>query len=157
MFGLTDGDSYFKSSKRDPYITVQDVPSPPDVSFLSLLSFSCSQKHKPLHVLFFLFLLWLFVHVWRCGPFLQDEDDSDLEDFTIRHTDALIVAGTAEEDYSHVDVHIYEEQDDNMYVHHDIMLPTYPLCLAWTDFNIVEPSSAGELPQPCVLFFHSLI
>lgn len=63
----------------------------------------------------------------------QNEDIDDLDDFTIRTTDALLLAGTAEDDYSHLDMHIYEEPDDNIYVHHDIMLPTYPLCIAWSD------------------------
>jgi periodic tryptophan protein 1 len=63
----------------------------------------------------------------------DEEDTDDLDDFTIRTTDALLITGTAEDDYSHLDVHIYEEPDDNLYVHHDIMLPTYPLSIAWTD------------------------
>lgn len=72
---------------------------------------------------------------------LQDEDEEDLDDLTIRTTDALLLAGTAEEDYSHLDMHIYEEPDDNIYVHHDIMLPTYPLCISWSD--------KGPIPLAC--------
>jgi len=65
---------------------------------------------------------------------VRDEEDTDeLDDFTIRKTDALLLTGTAEEDYCHLDMQIYEELDDNLYVHHDIMLPAYPLCIAWTD------------------------
>ncbi len=42
-------------------------------------------------------------------------------------------------------VWVYEEADSqsesNLYVHHDIMLPAFPLSLAWLDCN---PSRAGE-------------
>jgi periodic tryptophan protein 1 len=69
----------------------------------------------------------------------EEEDEDDLDDFTIRTSDALLVTATTEEDVSHLDLHIYEEEDKNDYVHHDILLPTYPLCLAWSGsdpFNI---------------------
>lgn len=43
-------------------------------------------------------------------------------------------------------MHIYEEPDDNLYVHHDIMLPTYPLCIAWTN-SWRASSQGGALDQ----------
>ena len=30
---------------------------------------------------------------------------------------------------------MYEESVDNLYAHHDIPLPVFPLCLAWLDFH----------------------
>ncbi|CAI5987764.1 unnamed protein product [Closterium sp. NIES-64] len=87
----------------------------------------------------------------------EDEDDEDeIEDLTIRDTDLLILAARNEDDVSFIEVWVCEEQqrqegedgDDvaqndkelNMYVHHDIMLPAFPLALAWMDFN---PSAAA--------------
>jgi len=58
-----------------------------------------------------------------------------LDDFIIRETDAIIVAAHSEEDLSLLDVFIYEEAEDNLYVHHEIMLPSFPLSLAWMDCN----------------------
>ncbi|CAI5466651.1 unnamed protein product [Closterium sp. Yama58-4] len=87
----------------------------------------------------------------------EDEDDEDeIEDLTIRDTDLLILAARNEDDVSFIEVWVCEEQqreegedgddvaqndkDLNIYVHHDIMLPAFPLALAWMDFN---PSAAA--------------
>eukprot|EP00007_Cunea_sp_BSH-02190019_P005685 CAMPEP_0174236638 /NCGR_PEP_ID=MMETSP0417-20130205/5707_1 /TAXON_ID=242541 /ORGANISM="Mayorella sp, Strain BSH-02190019" /LENGTH=535 /DNA_ID=CAMNT_0015315309 /DNA_START=229 /DNA_END=1832 /DNA_ORIENTATION=+ len=64
-----------------------------------------------------------------------DEDDlDDLEDMTIRPTDSLIVAATMDSDeFCHLDVYVYEPEENNFYVHHDIMLETPPLAVEWLD------------------------
>eukprot|EP01103_Thecamoeba_quadrilineata_P015250 TRINITY_DN4755_c0_g1_i1.p1 TRINITY_DN4755_c0_g1~~TRINITY_DN4755_c0_g1_i1.p1 ORF type:complete len:337 (-),score=54.07 TRINITY_DN4755_c0_g1_i1:202-1212(-) len=53
----------------------------------------------------------------------------------IKPTDALVLAARSEDDFFSLEVHTYEEDQDNLYVHHDIVLPTYPLCLEWLDFD----------------------
>jgi periodic tryptophan protein 1 len=35
-----------------------------------------------------------------------------------------------QQDFSTVEVHLYETKTGNMYIHHDISLPSFPLCLA---------------------------
>ena len=35
-------------------------------------------------------------------------------------------------------MYIYEEKNSNMYVHHDVMLSAFPICIEWL---AVEPSS----------------
>ena len=39
---------------------------------------------------------------------------------------------------------VYEEFDDHLFVHHDIMLASYPLCLEWLDFD-PEQEKAGNM------------
>ncbi|XP_059650930.1 uncharacterized WD repeat-containing protein C17D11.16-like isoform X1 [Cornus florida] len=78
-------------------------------------------------------------------PYLKDKDDDDseeLEDMTIKAEDAVIVCARNEDDVSHLEVWIYEDADDdsNMYVHHDIIIPAFPLCTAWLDC----PLKGGE-------------
>lgn len=64
----------------------------------------------------------------------DDDDESDAEDHEIRPTDAVVlVATTEDEEYSSIEVHVYEEETGGLYVHHDIALPAFPLCLAWGD------------------------
>jgi periodic tryptophan protein 1 len=41
------------------------------------------------------------------------------------------VAATAESDHSNLEVYIYEHEKGNMYVHHEVILGAYPLCLEW--------------------------
>lgn len=55
-----------------------------------------------------------------------------MEDHLLKPTDALVlVANTEDEDYAILEVHVYEEDTGNLYVHHDIALPAFPICLAW--------------------------
>jgi periodic tryptophan protein 1 len=75
----------------------------------------------------------------------DDEEDSEDEDFSIKPTDLLILAARNEDDVSNLEVWVYEETDNageaNVYVHHDILLPAFPLCTAWMDCN---PSGSTE-------------
>lgn len=57
--------------------------------------------------------------------------DEDKEDFQIKPTDALIVAAKIENEYSSLEVYIYEEDKANLYVHHEIQLSAFPLALEW--------------------------
>lgn len=50
-------------------------------------------------------------------------------------SDNLIVAAKMEDDVSYLEVYIYEPAEDNLYVHHDIMLSNPPLCVEWLDFD----------------------
>ena len=46
-------------------------------------------------------------------------------------------------------VWVYEEADEsgepNLYVHHDVMLPAFPLSLAWIDCSPSDPSLPANL------------
>ncbi|KAG2501867.1 hypothetical protein HYH03_000365 [Edaphochlamys debaryana] len=71
-------------------------------------------------------------------PYLQlGDDDSEVEDFTLRPTDLIILSAKNEDDVSNLEVWVYEEADAqseaNLYVHHEVLLPAFPLCLAWMD------------------------
>ncbi|KAM9966732.1 hypothetical protein ACTFIR_006961 [Dictyostelium discoideum] len=76
----------------------------------------------------------------------EEEDIEDIEDVIIRPTDSILVSAivTGEDDYSHLDIMVYEEECDNLYVHHDIILSSYPLALAWMDQNPINPQEKGS-------------
>ncbi|XAR71034.1 hypothetical protein NMG60_11028114 [Bertholletia excelsa] len=75
-------------------------------------------------------------------PYLKDKDADDSEeeeDMTIKADDAVIVCARNEDDVSHLEVWVYEDTSDgdsNMFVHHDIIIPAFPLCTAWLDCPI---------------------
>ncbi|KAN0044562.1 hypothetical protein ACTA71_006080 [Dictyostelium dimigraforme] len=76
----------------------------------------------------------------------EEEDIEDIEDVIIRPTDSILVSAivTGDDDYSHLDIMVYEDECDNLYVHHDIILSSYPLALAWMDQNPIKAQEKGS-------------
>mmetsp|Transcript_2666 Transcript_2666/g.7334 ORF Transcript_2666/g.7334 Transcript_2666/m.7334 type:complete len:553 (+) Transcript_2666:142-1800(+) len=68
------------------------------------------------------------------------DDGSDADDVNISADDALLVAAKTEEDFASLEVFVYEQKTGNLFVHHDIPLPAFPLCLAHGD---VSPSGTA--------------
>ncbi|EWC48079.1 hypothetical protein DRE_02658 [Drechslerella stenobrocha 248] len=66
----------------------------------------------------------------------DNEDDSEREELQILPSDNLLLAGRFEDDLAHLEVYVYEDDSDNLYVHHDLMLPAIPLCIEWLDLPI---------------------
>ena len=89
-------------------------------------------------------------------PYVTIKDDEDVleedypDDFTIRHSDLVILAARTDVDVSHLEVYVYEEavlngtEDCNLYCHHDLLLPAFPLSVSWMSY----PDS-GQRPN-CV-------
>lgn len=67
---------------------------------------------------------------------VPEEDDEDREDLQILATDNLLLAAKIEDEMAHLEVYVYEDDSDNLYVHHDIMLPAIPLCVEWLDIPV---------------------
>ncbi|KNC97159.1 rRNA-processing protein PWP1 [Spizellomyces punctatus DAOM BR117] len=66
----------------------------------------------------------------------QEDENEELREMEIMPGDNLLLAAKTEDDISHLEVYLYEEEEDNLFVHHDIMLPSFPLCLEWMDFRV---------------------
>jgi len=66
----------------------------------------------------------------------QDEEKEDLEDFMIRGTDNLILVGHVQgDDNCTLEVYVYNDEEDTLFVHHDILLPSFPLAFEWLSFD----------------------
>lgn len=82
------------------------------------------------------------------------------QEMQIYPTDNLVLATRTEDDISYLDVYVYDDgagapegsaeeeadkldadvakgltRDSNLYVHHDLMLPAFPLCVEWLNFR----------------------
>jgi len=86
-------------------------------------------------------------------PYLKREDgmdddgmDSEVEESAVLEDDLFLLAATTEpeDNFSHLDAHIYEERDRNLFCHHDYLLPAFPLSLAYIETTL--PSSAASKP-----------
>ncbi|KAL2138983.1 hypothetical protein VTI28DRAFT_5925 [Corynascus sepedonium] len=68
-----------------------------------------------------------------------EDEDEDREDLQILASDNLLLAAKVEDELAHLEVYVYEDSADNLYVHHDIMLPAIPLCVEWLDIPVSKP------------------
>jgi periodic tryptophan protein 1 len=63
---------------------------------------------------------------------IDDLSDEDNEDYTIHKDDNLILCTSTEDGgFSTLEVYIFNGQSNDLYVHHDIVLSAYPLCVEW--------------------------
>ncbi|KAG4089146.1 WD40 repeat-like protein [Neocallimastix lanati (nom. inval.)] len=69
---------------------------------------------------------------------LDDAEDEkeEMEELEVLPTDNLLITAKTEDDISHLEIYTYIEEEDNLYIHHDIMLPAFPLCVEWLDFKL---------------------
>lgn len=84
------------------------------------------------------------VEVTEEDQIADSENGSDAEDEIIKPTDNLILVGRVEADCSSLEVYVYNEAENSLYVHHDFCLPFHLLCIE--PFNY-DPGSqqAGNL------------
>ncbi|KAI9872842.1 MAG: hypothetical protein M1823_008070, partial [Watsoniomyces obsoletus] len=74
----------------------------------------------------------------------DEEDDEEREELQILATDNLVLAGRIEDEVAHLEVYVYEDEDDNLYVHHDIMLPAIPLAVEWLDLPVGKAATGPD-------------
>lgn len=65
----------------------------------------------------------------------EEDDNEEREDLQVLATDNMVLAAKVEDEMAHLEVYVYEDSADNLYVHHDIMLPAIPLCVEWLDIS----------------------
>lgn len=65
-----------------------------------------------------------------------EDEDEEQEELQILSTDNMVIAAKVEDEVAHLEIYVYEDEADNLYVHHDIMLPAIPLCVEWIDLHV---------------------
>mmetsp|Transcript_6912 Transcript_6912/g.15753 ORF Transcript_6912/g.15753 Transcript_6912/m.15753 type:complete len:446 (-) Transcript_6912:148-1485(-) len=71
----------------------------------------------------------------------DSESEGDLGE--IRPEDNVFLAVSCEEDVCQLEVYVFDEENVSTYVHHDIMLTAYPLCVEWLSSAEEEGSYAA--------------
>ncbi|THH32232.1 hypothetical protein EUX98_g1961 [Antrodiella citrinella] len=77
----------------------------------------------------------------------EDEEDNEREELEVLPSDNLLVVAKTEDDVSQLEIYVYDESEENLFVHHDLMLPSFPLCLEWLDFPPISSPSAITDPN----------
>ncbi|WWD21581.1 hypothetical protein CI109_106067 [Kwoniella shandongensis] len=74
----------------------------------------------------------------------EDDEELEREELALLPTDSMIVSARTTSDLSSLDFHAYSDVDENLWAHHDLMLPAFPLCVEWLDF---PGPSKSDSPQ----------
>lgn len=71
----------------------------------------------------------------------EEEEKQELE---VQEGDNLLICAKTEDEVSLLEAYLYTSSDSNLYVHHDLMLPSFPLCLEWLDYKPAGVQSADQ-------------
>lgn len=63
------------------------------------------------------------------------DEDSEKEDDLIKSDDNLVLVGHVDGYVSTLEVFVYNEAEGSFYCHHDLVLPSFPLCLEWLNYD----------------------
>lgn len=90
-------------------------------------------------------------------PTAEDEEE-ERQEWQVYPNDNLILATRTEDELSTLEVYVYDDQAEageedgdedngarsNLYVHHDIMLPSFPLCVERIDYRVGKGKIEGQ-------------
>ncbi|KAJ2858299.1 rRNA-processing protein [Coemansia erecta] len=66
----------------------------------------------------------------------DDNEEEEEEELRIFKSDNILLVAKTEDDISNLEVCVFETESDNLFVHHDFMLPAFPLAIEWMDYRV---------------------
>ncbi|XP_064466852.1 periodic tryptophan protein 1 homolog [Ornithodoros turicata] len=75
----------------------------------------------------------------------DEESEEEIDDFTIRQSDNLIAVARVDDDCGSIEIYVSNEAEDHLYVHHDIIVQTYPVCIEWLSYDPTESSPGNYI------------
>ncbi|KAK9467863.1 WD40-repeat-containing domain protein [Lipomyces arxii] len=78
------------------------------------------------------------------GQDYDEDEEEEREELQVYGTDNLLLVTKTQDNLSQLEVYVYDEPDKNLYVHHDILLPSFPLCVEWLDVRVGRTRTADD-------------
>ena len=75
---------------------------------------------------------------WEDASFEKDED------YTIKKDDSILIAGKIEQNFSSVEVYIYDHSSYSLWIHHDFMISAFPTALDWLGLQPESVQANGK-------------
>ena len=76
---------------------------------------------------------------------IESDDASDIADMEIKTDDCVFLCTHQRKTgLSSLEVYVYDDDKENIYLHHDIMLPAIPLSVAWSKVGRKENAPCNE-------------
>ena len=64
---------------------------------------------------------------------IESDDESEINDLQIKPEDCVFLCTHQRQTgLSSLEVYVYDDERENIYLHHDITLPAIPLCVSWS-------------------------
>lgn len=112
----------------------------------------------------------------------QEDSQEEKQELQVYPSDNLVLAARTEDDVSYLDIYVYDDgagfhssdipveegdeadpdvarglvRDPALYVHHDLMLPAFPLCVEWLDYKVGSIPKKQPIMLPLVHLIHKL-
>lgn len=67
---------------------------------------------------------------------IEDSEDEIQDELMIKETDWILMAGKIEQEFSSLEIYVYDSEQGNLFVHHDLILSSFPVCLEWLGANL---------------------
>ncbi|KAG5478044.1 hypothetical protein LSCM4_05442 [Leishmania orientalis] len=76
---------------------------------------------------------------------VESDDEEELEDTTLKPTDLVFTVACADAQTPRLEMYVYDEPEDNMYVHHDMEISAFPLCSSWLTDGTMSMLGVGTM------------
>lgn len=76
---------------------------------------------------------------------VESDDEEELEDTTFKPTDLVFTVACADPQTPRLELYVYDEPEDNMYVHHDMEISAFPLCSSWLTDGTMSMLAVGTM------------
>lgn len=76
---------------------------------------------------------------------IESEDDEEVDDTTFKDTDLAFVGCRADPQEPKLELYVYDEPEDNVYMHHDATISAFPLSCAWLSDGTMSLVAVGTM------------